>query len=76
VRFPPRRDGTGSLLEHEPETVQQLALEEDAVNADARGERQPELAAGQVARNEPGLQPRLAHAALREPRTPLLIVSK
>src|SRR5215213_11926454 len=59
------------LLEDEPEVVQQLALEADAVGADARRERQPEVGAGQPPRNQARLQQRLSQAALGEALAPL-----
>src|SRR3954454_15333849 len=45
----------GRLLEEQPEVVEQLGLEADAVRADSRGEREPEVPAREVLRHEPRL---------------------
>ena len=45
-----------ALLQHEPEVVEQLALEADLVRADAGGEREAEVLAEKPARDEPRLQ--------------------
>src|SRR5688572_21841243 len=63
--------GSG-LLEHQPVVLEQLALEADAVGADARGECQAELGARQPPRHELELQQPLTPARPREARTPLL----
>src|SRR3954466_11463141 len=60
------------LLEHEPEVIEQLALEADAVRADARGEGEPEVLARQVLRHELRLEQGLLEARLGEPLSPLL----
>src|SRR5438874_1796408 len=62
----------GGLLEHQAEVVEQLALEADAVRADARGEREAEVPAGQVLRHEAGLEKGLLEARLGEALAPLL----
>ena len=59
------------LLEHQSVVVQQLPLEADAVGAHARGEREPEVGAGEPAGGEPELQQRLPDARRREPPAPL-----
>src|SRR4051812_26938693 len=60
------------LLEHDPVVVEQLALEADAVGADAGRERQPEVGARQPAGEQPELEQGLAHARASEPRAPLI----
>src|SRR4051812_36523696 len=62
----------GRLLEDQPEVVEQLALEADAVRADPRGEREPEVPAREVLRHEPRLEERLLEARLGEALAPLL----
>ena len=59
------------LLEHEPVVVQQLPLEADAVGAHARGEREPEVGAGQPAGEQLELEQRLSQARRGEPLAPL-----
>src|SRR5215207_3939942 len=65
-------DPSSGLLEHETVMLQQLAFKADAVRADARGERQPEVGARQPSRHQPELEEALAPARLGEPRSPLL----
>ena len=48
--------GSSLFLEYEPVVVQELALEADLVGAHARGEREPEIRAGQPTREKPKLQ--------------------
>src|SRR5215211_170678 len=60
------------LLEREPEVVEQLALEADAVGAHPGGEGQPEVRARQPAGHQARLEQRLPEASLGEPRPPLL----
>src|SRR5215211_7908771 len=60
------------LLEREPEVVEQLALEADAVGAHPRGEGQAEVRARQPAGHQARLEQRLPEDSLGEPRPPLL----
>src|SRR4051795_12592101 len=62
----------GRLLEDQTEVVEQLALEADAVRADPRGNREPEVPAREVFRQEPRLEERLLEARLGEALAPLL----
>jgi hypothetical protein len=59
------------LLEHQPIVVQQLPLEADAVGADARGEREPEIGAREPARQKLELEQRLPEARGRKALVPL-----
>jgi hypothetical protein len=60
-----------AIFEDEPMVVRQLALEAGAVGAHARGERQPEIGAGQPAGEQLELEQRLSPARRGEPLTPL-----
>src|SRR5439155_23725909 len=62
----------GRLLEREPEVLEQLALEADAVGADPRREGEAEVGAREPARDEPRLEERLLEARGGEPLPPAL----
>src|SRR3954454_19791356 len=71
-RRPAFSRGLGRLLEDQPEVVEQLPLEADAVRAHARREREAKIPAREVLRHELGLQQRLLQTRLGEALAPLL----
>src|SRR4051812_24571831 len=60
-----------ALLEDQPEVVQKLALEADAVRAHPGREREAEVRAREPAWNQPDLEERLLQAPRRKPSPPL-----
>ena len=59
------------FLEHEPVVLEQLPLEADLVGAHPGGEREPEVGAGEPAREELKLEQRLSETGRADPPVPL-----
>jgi hypothetical protein len=59
------------FLEHEPVVLEQFPLEADLVGAHARGEREPEVGAGEPAREKLELEQRLSETGRPDPPVPL-----
>src|ERR1700716_3484931 len=59
------------FLEHEPVVLQQLPLEADLVGAHPGREREPEVGAGEPAREELKLEQRLSETGGADPSVPL-----
>jgi hypothetical protein len=58
-------------LEHEPVVIEQFAFEAHLVGVHARGEREPEVGAGEPAGHQREREQRLSNAAGAQPRVPL-----